>query len=341
MIKAKKGDKILIVAEDPDLGWYDQRVVDLVLLEGKKLGLIITVISTGPPENSEKEKILNLLKEHDITIFLARVGDQIRFTNLKTQSKVVMCYSRTGYSLESNFGSINHQAMVEMKEATDKVFLRSKYAKITCPLGTSLEGKIKINDEKIISDVTISRFPMVVPRPIEAYTFSGQVVLSNYLTPTGSKVYSPAYLKLDETVTAQIRNGMIETFLGDSKVVKKVKDHYKMVASEFNLEKNIVHSFHAGLHPGCTYEKPKTIDPDHWSNTVFANPNYLHFHTCGNYAPGEICWMVSNQTILFDNVALWKKGRFAPDKFFETARVLKDWPELSRMYSSKYGSTTI
>jgi hypothetical protein len=23
---------------------------------------------------------------------------------------------------------------------------------------------------------------------------------------------------------------------------------------------------------------------------AFANPRYLHFHTCGNYAPGEIAW---------------------------------------------------
>ena len=37
---------------------------------------------------------------------------------------------------------------------------------------------------------------MLVPTPVSAKKFSGKVVLTKYLTPSGSKVYEPASLAL-------------------------------------------------------------------------------------------------------------------------------------------------
>ena len=36
-----------------------------------------------------------------------------------------------------------------------------------------------------------------------------------------------------------------------------------------------------GIHPGAEDNKFYEYDPDKWSNTVFGQPKYLHFHTCG------------------------------------------------------------
>jgi hypothetical protein len=54
---------------------------------------------------------------------------------------------------------------------------------------------------------------------------------------------------------------------------------------------------------------PPQPDPDRWSNSVFTSPRWLHFHTCGAYAPGEICWMVGEPKVEVDGKALWREGR--------------------------------
>ena len=68
---------------------------------------------------------------------------------------------------------------------------------------------------------------------------SGEIVLSGYLTSTGSKVYKPISLKIDSPITANIVNGKINSFYGNKKVVEKVQKHYETVSKFFNIERNI------------------------------------------------------------------------------------------------------
>ena len=77
----------------------------------------------------------------------------------------------------------------------------------------------------------------------------------------------------------------------------KIDNHYNYVSKKYKIDKDVIHSWHCGIHGGLLTDTINENDPDYWSNTVFGNPKYLHFHTCGNYAPGEICLMVENQTI--------------------------------------------
>ena len=58
----------------------------------------------------------------------------------------------------------------------------------------------------------------------------------------------------------------------------------------------------------CTFEGSRDANPDLWSNTIFGSPGYLHFHTCGDYPPGEICWMVAAPTVTADGRAIWRGG---------------------------------
>ena len=79
----------------------------------------------------------------------------------------------------------------------------------------------------------------------------------------------------------------------------------------FGIDPDVVHSWHAGLHDGCPAGLDPHGDPDLWSNTVFGSPAWLHLHTCGAYAPGEICWMVADPTVEVDGRALWQDGVLA------------------------------
>ena len=89
-------------------------------------------------------------------------------------------------------------------------------------------------------------------------------------------------------VDVAIKDGKIEGFEGDNETIKNVEKHYHKITKMFNISKNIVDSWHAGIHPGTYYNKPIEENPDRLSNTIFGSPKYLHLHTCVDYPPGEI-----------------------------------------------------
>ena len=262
------------------------------------------------------------------------MGDQDRFADPNPDQVRVMCYARDAGMLASRFGRTRHAALVRLKEAIDSLLTSAHRIDISCPLGTALSGNVSGIDGAVTEDVAVRRFPMAVPQPVPAASFSGKVALAHYLTPTGSRVYEPAWLALDRPVLAEVASGRIERFTGDPETVRRVRAHHDAVAATFDIDPDAVHSWHAGVHPGCAYAGDPARNPDRWSNTVFANPRFLHFHTCGHYAPGEICWMVLDPTITVDGTALWSGGRLRPEAFAPTRACLDEWPDLRALIES-------
>ena len=85
------------------------------------------------------------------------------------------------------------------------------------PLGTHLTGDTSQTVWEETGDVSVKRFPLGVPQPIGAASFSGQVALSRYLTTTGCKVYTPDHAALDGIAFAHVENGRIKEFTGPTK----------------------------------------------------------------------------------------------------------------------------
>jgi hypothetical protein len=245
-----------------------------------------------------------------------------------------MSYVRNIDSLCSLFASTNYEEMQRFKDVINKIIFDADNIEISCPLGTNLKGTIDKKNINQNKDTSIVRFPVVVPSPILAKNFSGEVVLDGYLTSTGSKVYEPISLKIESPVTATILNGKIANLNGEKKVVEKIVKHYETVSKIFNIDHDIVHSWHAGINPGIHYSNSVEENPDRWSNTIFPSPKYLHFHTCGNYAPGEICWMIANHNIKIDNVPLWENGILKVCSFDETIQHLQNSSDLRNLYNT-------
>jgi len=330
----KRDDTVLIISETPDLGWYDTKAPNAVTSEAMIMGAEVSQLEVGKPENHLSSTLTHAIAQHDCTIFFSRIGDQDRFSKSAPGKKSVMCYARNAEMLASSYGRAPHQALYAMKEAVNTVMLTAQHIEITCPLGTDYAGQISKGKVENPVDVSVLRFPLGVPAPINAHTFSGRIALAGYLTPTGSKSYEPACLKLEQVIFAKVEAGRILNFEGDYITVNLVQQHYDKIADEFGIDRDIVHSWHAGIHPGCAYKVAAVQDPDRWSNTVFTNPRFLHFHTCGDYAPGEICWMVLDPTICIDGVDLWDKGRLHPNAFAQTGTCLEKWPELKDLYEN-------
>lgn len=327
------GKTVLVVCENPDLGWYDEAVGPAVIRQLLAKGAHVDVMTVGAPQNTPSQELQMAVNQVDDVIFLSRMGDQDRFCDQSRRSGAVMSYAINAAMLGGGYGRLNHRAMLDLKAAVDDITLNSRHITVTCPAGTHMEGAPGVSKANG-GEVTVSRFPMGVPQPVLAGGFSGKVRLCRFLTSTGSKVYEPAFLKLDTPVTAHISGNRITKFTGRLDTVQAVERHYDKVASEFGLDAYNVDSWHAGIHPLMAYDRHMTDDPVRWSNTAYPSPRLLHFHTCGTSPPGEICWMVLDPTIIIDGVALWEDGRLHPERFLPTKAVLNKWPELVAAFAS-------
>ena len=336
------GKEILIVAEDPKLGWYDAAAPASVANLLREMGAIVKILMVGAPENDALPVVQEAIETVDEAIFFARIGDQGRFksqysfTSQSGRFCAVMCYARNAPMLSSGYGLLSHRAMVALKDAIDKITLGAHQIQITCPLGTNIKGS---PGESLTegNEVVVSRYPMGVPKPVLANGFTGVAKLARFLTSAGSKVYEPAYLELPKIVTAQIDGTRMVDIDGPADLVAAVKGHHQQVAAQFGLDAFNIDSWHAGIHPLMGYDMPASADPERWSQTVFSNPRVLHFHTCGLGPPGEICWMIIDPTITIDGVALWENGRLHPERFAQTMVVLRNYPELAIAFAAPIG----
>ncbi len=325
------GSEILILHEDPALGWYDEALPKTVARQAERLGLQPKCVMVGAPSEPLGPVAAELSERYGNVIYFARIGDQDRFAEVKPGKTKIMCYLRNEEMLASDFGTVDHRAMQSLKKAVDQVLLNARGIEITCPLGSRIQGTPADVTPGESAEVSIRRFPLGVPQPLDARDFSGRVALARYLTPTGSKAYEPAFLELETPVFAQIEAGRIVSFSGDDAAVNSVQKHYDHVSGLFDIDPAAVHSWHAGIHAGCSYGWTAEADPDRWSNTVFNNPRVLHFHTCGAYAPGEICWMLMDPSVHIDGLALWEHGRLRPGRFAQTKASLDEWPALQSL----------
>ena len=257
-----ENDTLLVISEDSKFGWYDKDISIAVYDYAKnKLGLSTELLIVGEPKNNAKDTLEKIIDNYDCAIFFARIGDQERFEKPSSNTKRIMSYVRNIDSLCSLFASTNYEEMKKFKDVINKIIFAADNIEISCPLGTNLKGTIDKKNINQNKDTSVVRFPVVVPSPILAKNFSGEVVLDGYLTSTGSKVYEPISLKIESPVTATILNGKIANLNGEKKVVEKIVKHYETVSKIFNIDHDIVHSWHAGINPGCLlYTSPSPRD---------------------------------------------------------------------------------
>jgi hypothetical protein len=332
-VGASEGDRLLIVEEPADAGYYDPLAPGLAASAGRAMGLHVYETQAPPGINSSHDMamFLNSLRGFDHVIFFARIGDQIRFNSIENLPPATMCYTLDGNNLDSEFATACHHGLGEIKEAIDSAFANARTVRVTCPLGTDYAGVFATGREKN-ADVSIKRFPTLVPRPVPASGYSGRVVLSRFLTGTGSRFYEPYCLPLERDVVAVMENNAIIEFEGPTDCVERVRHHYQHVASLYSLDAMYVHSWHAGMHPACEFTTDAASDLVRWSGSSFGSPRILHFHTCGSFAPGEISINILDPTITVDDVPLWVDGTLHPERLPDGDTLCARHPQLAALY---------
>ncbi len=308
------GDRLLVLREDPDNDYYDQEIVDAVVECARTLGIhaLVRTAPFDPMGSALPQALVEEMKASDRTLFLSRSGDQIRFDASMAGIRPIMSYALDADMLASGFGRANYQGFVALKNAVNALLANSTEIRVTCPLGTDFHGPGAAYPKAGPADVCVDRFPMSVFAPVPSKGFSGVVVQDGFLVGTGSKFYNPYGCALQHPLTVHFEENRLTHFTGHETDVERAQAHYENVGQMFGLDAFTMHSWHAGIHPGCAYPVPAHKNFERWSGAAFGNPRLLHFHTCGHYAPGEISLNVLNPTVTVDGVAVWKDGVFDP-----------------------------
>jgi hypothetical protein len=331
---ARPGETLLIVEEDPSGGYYEAGLGEAVAAAAGRLGLTVRRIGIAfsPEADALTPALEREVRASDHQLFLARLGDQLRFRAMPEGSRPIVSYALDRAALGSGFGGAPHQVFVVLKKAFDQLFAQARHIRVTCPLGTSFEGAPPRIPDAPPADVTIKRFPMSVFAPLDAGGFTGRVRVAHLLVGTGSRYYQPYGLPVDGPLFAVIAGGRLVGWEGDAAEVARAERHYAHVAGLFGIDGGFVHSWHAGIHPGCAYIGRADDHYERWSGSAFGNPRLLHFHTCGAYAPGEICWNVVDPTIEVDGVTVYDAGRIRLEAVPGAMKALDSQPEARDLF---------
>ncbi|MEM9474021.1 MAG: hypothetical protein AAGA71_01925 [Pseudomonadota bacterium] len=327
-------DRVLIAYEPAHYGYFTEEVLHEVRLAAEALGADVHTLDVGyaPSHAGLPEPVMKQLAETDVVVFLSRLGDQLRFSELPTGPKYVVCFAFNGTLLGSSFGTAHYAAFCEAKAAVDARLFAAREIRITCPAGTDVRGAVT-DAASVPQDTTSTRFPMSVFSPVPAAGFSGRVALGGFLTGTGASYYDDYTLSFAGPVFALLNAGRLAGFEGAAEDVAKAEAHYDRVAALFDLDRSFVHSWHAGIHPGCGFYWDLFEEDKRWGGAAFGNPRILHFHTCGAEPPGEISWNLFDPTIEVDGVRLWEHGRFHLERLEEGRCILASYPDVAKVFA--------
>lgn len=332
---AQTGDRLLIVHEPPEYGYFDHDVLGVVSGAAQRRGLIVDTIDVGFNADAPAltPALLKKFETADIIVFLARLGDQLRFSNMPAGKKIIVSFAVTRDLLGSCFGTGHHAAFLRLKEQLNSLFANARAVHVTCPNGTDFCGRPHM-PPAASGDPSVRRFPMSVFTPVPAHSFSGQAALPGFLTGTGSRYYDHYTTLFGGPVLAQFINGRLTGFQGNARDVNIANRHYDYVSGLFGIERDFLHSWHAGFHPGCGYPWDLRDNYERWGGAAFGNPRILHFHTCGAYAPGEISWNIIDPTIVVDGVPVWEDGALHAHLLPDGPGILAEYPEVAAMFET-------
>jgi len=331
----RAGQTLLVIVEDPATGYYDPALAAAVMATAGDLGIraVRRQVPFTPEPAAPPAELLAAMAAADRTLFLARLGDQLRFKSAMADIRPVVCYALDPAMLASGFGRANHQAFVALKSSLDSALAAARQIRVTCPLGTDFEGPgAEFPPEG--TEVTVARFPLSVFSPVPASGFRGRVVQAGFLTGTGARYYRPYSIALDGLLSVHFEGNRITRFEGAAADCARAEAHYRDVAVRYGLLHDFIHSWHAGIHPGCAYPEHAALSPERWSGSAFGNPRLLHFHTCGEEPPGEISLNVVDPTIRLDGIAVWEDGRLRPERVPGGAAAFARCPEVAALFAN-------
>ena len=308
------GQSLLLVQEPEDEKIYRSEVVEMIAVRARELGAQTTTqiyeLITEP--GHFPNALVNAMEQADHTVFMSRIGDHSRFIPLSGRSTKTQCYALDAHMLASHYAGACYKLMTQLHRKFEAELMAAKHWNISCALGTDLSGDFSWRSQQggEDDDFSLQLFPVTTFKPVSCDNANGNVALSRWLMPGGVAKVEPAFLSFDGVVMATVEAGELTNFEGPEAAAKQLNDHSDHVANTLNINRNRVHSWHAGLNPHTFFDDCIVNDLKRWEGISFASPRYLHIHTCGDVPPAEITWSVFNPTVVIDGDTSWENGQF-------------------------------
>ena len=333
--QGEPGQSLLIVHEASDEGYYDPQLPGLIGRKATNIGCSVNFCCIPFDENVKDPSpyLNNRIANFDHTLFLARLGDQIRFRPNIGAGNRIISYILDRDMLVSDFGIVDYNGFEALKKVINTAIAKADNIRVTCPAGTDFQGFIS-NPEQEVVDVTVKRFPMSVFTPAPTLNFEGRIAQLGFLTGTGSQYYKPYACEISETLYVEFEGNKISGFKGSKGDIAAAEKHYEFVAKKYGIDPYFMHSWHAGIHPGCNFPFAASESFERWSGGAFGNPRLLHFHSCGKYPPGEISLNMADPSIALDDVAIWENGVLYPERVLGGREVFDQFPSLKAAFQS-------
>jgi len=307
------GDRVLLLVEPPGSGHYDDAMGGFISDQARNLGAHpqLLEVALSYELGHVPAAVMEAISQADRTIFLARVGDQLRFQPLPGAGRKVMSYALDFGFLGAPFATQPHGFLAELHRRLTARLAAARTCAMTCPQGTDLTLSLSpLGPVGAPGGFTVATFPVMIVPPLSAAGASGRLVLTQALTSTYIDPYPDSILPLPAPLALILDEGVIVDFEGDSATVEQAKAQFARVGGLFGGSPLRVNSWHAGVNPMTFYPRPALDEIDRWSSLAFGSPRYAHFHMCGP-APGEICGQVFDPTIAFDGDTIWDQGQLA------------------------------
>ena len=306
----RAGDSVLVVREPVGAGHYEDSLPDFIAQRARLLGAAVTILAEplglGPEDCPEA--VIAAMAGADHTIFLSRIGDQIRFQPLPGAGSKTMVYALDAEHLGSLFATLPYALLETLHDRLVDRLAEAGAYRIRDDDGSELVMTLEPRRERRANSFTVKNFPVMVIPPISAAGLSGRLKLTHALTSTYIHVYEESVLPLTSPVWLTLEDGAIIGFEGEPALVAEVRAQFERVAGLLGGEALRVNSWHVGINPGVFFSKPALSDIDRWSAVAFGSPRYTHFHMCGS-APGDICGQMFDPVIAFDDEVVWDRGR--------------------------------
>ena len=301
------GGSLLMLAESPTHGLYDQEAVSVLVDVGREYAEAVALVEVEAYDDLADLPLraMELFKSSDYVLFQSRLGDSLRFEQVRPNCTVSYAYNSS--TLGSAFCTTSHSLMMQLDARLRGRLSTSRDWSVSTGEALRLSGSTSvINDQ---GDSLIQRFPTSTIPPVSCADASGEILIAPWITSTAHRSYARESFALSAPVVATLGAGRIVDFSGHPADLVRLRDHYDYVGELFDIDVYHVDSWHVGIHPKCGYNGAPGNDIALWGRTIFGNPRYLHIHTCGAYTPGEICLSVIDATIEFDGDPLWDRGR--------------------------------
>ncbi|MEJ0035573.1 MAG: hypothetical protein WDO68_05770 [Gammaproteobacteria bacterium] len=303
---------MLLIVEPEGSTHYDPALPPFIASRAQELGARVRTMTIAPAAGPESvpPEMMAAIGAADHTIFLNRIGDQLRFAPLPGAGTKTMSYALDLAFLGSEFATTPYDVWEEIQLRLTALLDSASSYTIRCPQGTNLS--MQLDDARLArkrhGGFTVKNFPVMIVPPIPASGLSGQLVLTQALTSTYTHAYGNDILPLPSPLTLTVNNGQIEHIEGDPALVARARAQFERVGNLFGGGRTwALNSWHAGINAFTFFPRPALSDIDRWSCVVFGSPRYAHFHMCGS-SPGDICGQIFDPTIAFDETVLWSAG---------------------------------